>query len=88
MSAQEKIIIELDGGQHAAPENKEKDYTRDIVLTNMGYTVIRIWNNDIFNNINGVLDYILTPPENQRFSPSLKGRVNPKFVSNLKQLTN
>ena len=58
MSASQKIIIELDGGQHNTPVNLTKDKDRDTMLTNFGYTVIRIWNSDIFNNINGVLDYI------------------------------
>ena len=59
MSAQNKIIIELDGGQHNQPEEIEYDRQRDDYLVKQGFRVIRIWNKDIFNNINGVLDYIL-----------------------------
>ena len=55
---QEKIIIELDGGQHNGPDNIEKDKIRDKFLLDSGYTVLRFWNNDIFNNINSVLNFI------------------------------
>ncbi len=48
------IIIEIDGGQH----NKEKDIVYDTkrtkYLNSKGYQVIRFWNNDIDNNIEGV----------------------------------
>lgn len=55
MAAQEKIIIELDGGQHNENLNIQMDKIRDEYLATQGYTVIRFWNNDIYNNIEGVL---------------------------------
>ncbi len=51
-----KIIIELDGKQHF--ERTNHDYNRDKYLNELGFKVIRIWNNDINNNINSVLEYI------------------------------
>ena len=60
MAPQQKIIIELDDGQHNEEKNIENDRIRDEFLVNAGYRVIRLWNNDVFNNINGVLDYILS----------------------------
>ena len=51
-----KIIIELDGGQHS--ESQEYDKIRDEFLVQEGYKVIRIWNNQIFDNIEGVMDSI------------------------------
>jgi hypothetical protein len=59
MAPAEKIIVELDGSQHNENENIENDKIRDSYLSNQGYTVIRIWNNDIYNNIEGVLEYII-----------------------------
>lgn len=53
-----KIIIELDGGQHNEHRNIEYDKERDLFLKNEGYSVIRIWNNDILNNIDEVMDYL------------------------------
>ena len=50
-----KIIIEIDGGQHNEPENIEYDKTRNKYLNNLGYKVIRFWNNEIYENIEGVV---------------------------------
>ena len=55
---QAKLIIELDGGQHNFSENQLIDQQRTDFLRNCGYNVIRIWNNDIFSNIDGVAQYI------------------------------
>ena len=50
-----KIIIEVDGGQQNEPENIEYDKTRTEYLNNLGYKVVRFWNNEIYENIEGVL---------------------------------
>ena len=50
-----KIIIEIDGGQHNEPENIEYDKTRTEYLNNLGYKVVRFWNNEIYENIEGVV---------------------------------
>jgi len=49
---EEKIIIEIDGGQHN--ENAQDD-ARTKYLCNKGYKVIRFWNNEVLGNINGVM---------------------------------
>jgi very-short-patch-repair endonuclease len=49
---EKKIIVEIDGGQHC---ESLKDEERTRYLNNMGYEVIRFWNNDILSNIEGVL---------------------------------
>ncbi len=50
-----KIIIELDGGQHNFNKNIEYDNERTQFLENLGYKVIRFWNNDIDDNLDGVI---------------------------------
>lgn len=50
---EKKLIIELDGGQHNL--FKEKDLIRDEWMNKQGYKVIRFWNNEVLNNIDGVL---------------------------------
>lgn len=52
----ERLIIELDGGQHA--RELAYDRHRDHWLTEQGFTVLRFWNNDVFENIEGVLQTI------------------------------
>lgn len=53
---EEKLVIELDGGQHA--ENVEYDIARDSWLRSEGYTVLRFWNNELMNEMEGVLEKI------------------------------
>ena len=51
-----RIVIEVDGGQHAI--QKEDDILRDTYLTQQGFQVLRFWNNEVLQNINGVLEVI------------------------------
>lgn len=53
-----KLIIEIDGGQHNFNENIEYDTKRTQFLNSLGYEVIRFWDNDINNNIEGVMQYL------------------------------
>ena len=60
-----KIVVEVDGSQHGEADTKDYDQTRKEYLNNLGYTVIRFWNNEINTNLPGVLDKIkemLTTP--------------------------
>ena len=51
-----KLIIELDGSQHA--EQEEYDTERTIFLESKGYRVLRFWNNQVMNEIENVLQAI------------------------------
>ena len=51
-----RLIVELDGGQHA--ENAAKDLARTQELEALGFHVLRFWNNEVFENIEGVLERI------------------------------
>jgi len=51
-----RIVVEVDGGQHAI--QKEDDILRDTYLTQQGFQVLRFWNNEVLQNINGVLEVI------------------------------
>ena len=53
------LIVELDGGQHNETENIEYDKKRTMYLESLGYTVLRFWNNDIDNNLEGVYQTLL-----------------------------
>ncbi len=52
-SPKAKLVIELDGSQHL--EQEEYDLERTMYLELQGYKVIRFWNNDVMNNIEGVI---------------------------------
>lgn len=51
-----RLVIEVDGSQHA---DNAADQRRDQALANLGYRVVRIWNNDISSNMNSVLEMLL-----------------------------
>jgi very-short-patch-repair endonuclease len=48
------LAIELDGGQHNAPEKLESDARRTSILEKHGWKVLRFWNNEVMENIDGV----------------------------------
>ena len=50
-----RLIVEVDGGQHA---DSARDRQRDAELAAQGYRVVRIWNNDVLANIDGVLQML------------------------------
>jgi very-short-patch-repair endonuclease len=56
VSLERKLIIEVDGGQHA--ERSEADAVRTAVLEKAGFHVIRFWNHEVLNNTMGVLEAI------------------------------
>jgi very-short-patch-repair endonuclease len=65
-----KLIIELDGGQHA--EQMERDERRTVELQAMGFRVLRFWDRDVFKETAIVLkkleEALWKPP-----SPPLRG---------------
>jgi very-short-patch-repair endonuclease len=56
VSIKRRLIIELDGSQHL--EQAEYDVERSKYFESVGYKVIRLWNNDVLNDINGVIRVI------------------------------
>jgi very-short-patch-repair endonuclease len=76
VSSGKKIVIEIDGGQHSF--GKDRDEERDNWLSVQGFKVLWFWNNEILQNIEGVLevikDYCLFhPPLNPL--PSREGKI-------------
>jgi very-short-patch-repair endonuclease len=49
----EKLIVEVDGGQH--DERAAYDEARTRYLAAQGWRVIRFWNNDVLQNLEGVV---------------------------------
>jgi very-short-patch-repair endonuclease len=55
-----RLIIELDGGQHA--QRTREDERRTQWLREQGYRVVRVWNSDLMSNPDGLrpqLGYLL-----------------------------
>ena len=57
-SIEYKLVIEIDGSGHLYEEQKEKDRVRDYYLEQHGYTVLRFWSNDLYDNLDGVMEAI------------------------------
>lgn len=55
---EKKLVIELDGGQHNLENEKIFDAKRTQKLEENGCKVLRFWNNDIQQNIEGVIEHI------------------------------
>ena len=52
---EKRLVIELDGGQHA---DSLADINRTKIIESKGFLVLRFWNNEIFENMEGVLKTI------------------------------
>lgn len=53
-----KLVIELDGDQHGDSHHRPHDAERDEFLQASGFRVLRFWNDEVFKNIDTVLDTI------------------------------
>ena len=45
-----RLVIEVDGAQHAEPENVKRDEARSTWLRSEGYRVLRFWNGEALRN--------------------------------------
>jgi very-short-patch-repair endonuclease len=62
-----KLVIEIDGGQHVMRADEDARRTDD--LESSGYLVLRFWNNDVMQNLEGVLQTILSTLEQHSSEP-------------------
>ena len=59
---QAKLVVELDGGHHSAQRGTDRE--RDANIEELGFKVLRIWNDDVRRNLSGVLDRIASELQN------------------------
>jgi len=52
-----KLAIKLDGGQHATALSEDAD--RTAMIEAYGYSVIRFWNDEVTENLDGMLEEII-----------------------------
>jgi very-short-patch-repair endonuclease len=70
-----RLVVELDGSQHAQAAGIAQDEERAVLIRARGYRVIRFWNEEVLKNLDGVLETILRelrqpPPD----LPLVRGR--------------
>jgi len=73
ISLEHRLVIEIDGSQHA---ESKADLQRDEYLKREGFKVLRFWNNEVLNNIEGVIETVFNELKEHPspLIPSRKGR--------------
>jgi len=61
---EKKLIVELDGETHSSPAEQAHDLRRTQYMSEQGWRVYRVWNIDVYNNLDGVLEGIFHNLEN------------------------
>jgi very-short-patch-repair endonuclease len=54
-----RVVVELDGSQHAHDERAEADRRRDLRLQELGWRVLRFCNDDVIRGVDGVCRHIV-----------------------------
>ncbi|MFS2176379.1 endonuclease domain-containing protein [Rhizobium pisi] len=54
-----RLVVEIDGSQHALAENVSYDDIRTRRLQADGWTVLRFWNDDILRDMDNVCSHII-----------------------------
>ncbi|MGO8737721.1 endonuclease domain-containing protein [Rhodoblastus sp.] len=62
---EKRLIVEVDGATHSTPEERARDARRDSFLRAERYRVLRVTNDDVFHNLEGVCETILAALENE-----------------------
>jgi very-short-patch-repair endonuclease len=50
-----KLAVELDGATHSTADERKNDARRTAFLESKGWTVLRFWNAEVYDNLEGVL---------------------------------
>ena len=53
-----QLVIELDGCTHDFEDTQRKDFAKQVALEKVGLTVLRFTDDDVMNNLEGVLSYL------------------------------
>ena len=53
-----RLVIEVDGATHSTDEDMVRDATRSAALAASGFEILRFGNDDIYRNLDGVLETI------------------------------
>jgi very-short-patch-repair endonuclease len=69
VSFESSLVVEVDGGQHA---ESDAGVRRTRWPADQGFRVLRFWNNEVLNNVSGVLDTILLAIANPSPGTSLR----------------
>ena len=74
-----ELILEVDGATHSAERDVRHDARRTAYLEANGWSVLRVWNTDIYENLGGVMDMVfaaLPPLGPSGHSPRKRGETS------------
>jgi very-short-patch-repair endonuclease len=66
---EKKLIIEVDGSQHA--EQADYDLKRNSWLEKEGFRILRFWDNQVLNEVDGVKEMIMGELGTPSYTPHL-----------------
>ena len=66
-----KLVVELDGSQHGLPDHSRRDEKRDAMVRSEGYLVLRFWNSDVNENLDGVVEAIVRELQHRDPHPTI-----------------
>jgi ring-1,2-phenylacetyl-CoA epoxidase subunit PaaD len=77
-----RLVVEVDGGSHSTAAEIARDKRRERYLRDQGFCILRVWNSEVRENIDGVMDTIVdalgppppTPPRKGEGRPLRRGR--------------
>ncbi|WP_095199894.1 endonuclease domain-containing protein [Mesorhizobium carmichaelinearum] len=56
---EKKLVVEVDGSQHAEADAADSDEARTLRLEQDGWAVLRFWNDDVIRDIDNVCQHIV-----------------------------
>jgi very-short-patch-repair endonuclease len=65
-----RLVLEVDGGTHSEDHEIERDLERTSKIEALGYRVVRVWNREIDENLDGFLTALLATLESSRAEKS------------------
>ena len=53
-----RLIVEVDGGTHGTEAERSHDARRDAFMRAHGWRVVRVWNIDVYESLNDVMEMV------------------------------
>jgi very-short-patch-repair endonuclease len=68
-----RLIVEVDGGTHSTDREVAREARRERYLKDQGFRILRVWNADVRENMEGVMDTIVGALDTPTPDPSPQG---------------
>ena len=68
-----RLIVEVDGGTHSTDREVAREARRERYLKDQGFRILRVWNADVRENMEGAMDTIVAVLDTPTPDPSPQG---------------